>query len=133
MLWSLLISAMTVPRANTSIATSLWLMAIRGVNKNCPRIHHFCLWSQLPHCKHDNKWVDDSICLIWLLSTCQNCNVTNWDFFICSGLVSSFPTLQTEFNSINIDWKTVRFNGATFFFYLWCLRNMQNKCCLNQK
>lgn len=116
MLWSLLISAMTAPRTNTSIATSLWLMAICGVNKSCPRIHHFCLWSQLPHCKHDNKWVDDSICLIWLLSTCQNCNVTNWDFFICSGLVSSFPTLQTEFNSINIDWKTVHFNGATFFF-----------------
>lgn len=116
MLWSLLISALTVPHANTNIAASLWLIIICGVNrKQCPRIYHLCLWSQLPHCKHDYKWIDDSICLIWLLSTCQNCNVTNWDFFICSGLVSSFPTLQTEFNSINMDWKTVSFNGTTFF------------------
>lgn len=113
-----LISALTVPDTRTNITTSLWLMIICGVNKKQrPTMHHlqiFCLWSQLPHCKHDNKWIDDSICLIWLLSTCHNCNVVNWDFFICSSLVSSFPTLQTEFNLINVDWKAVSFNGATF-------------------
>lgn len=125
-LWSLDFCFDSSSCTNTNITASLWLLICRVNRKQCPRIYHLCLWSQLPHCKHDYKWIDDSICLIWLLSTCQNCNVTNWDFFICSGLVSSFPTLQTEFNSINIDWKTVSFNGATFL-NLWCLRKHANQ------
>ena len=123
MLWSALISALTVPHASTNIAASLQLMIICGVNKKqCPRMHHFqkifCLWSQLPHCKCDNIWIDDSICLIWLLSTCHSCNVINWDFFYL--LWSSFfiSYSQTQFNLINIDWKAISFNGATFFLSL---------------